>query len=333
MKIISRRDFLKISAFTVATIFTQSRLPIFSSGKTFKPFKFAFIPDIHLSSSRFDDWIMKNESLILYQDAIKLINEQDLDFVLFGGDQIDNQNRDLSDLSMFIDVICQLEKPYYVLFGDREARLNNNYSKEDFAVEFRRNGFITKGRTYWDHKPVEGLELIGLDSSVINKMDGEVSPDQLVWLASKLRESNQNFKIIALHHPLIPASDETAFLNGKGFQLNNSSTIIDIINRAGNVDLILSGHHHINYITTNNNVHYVNSPSISTYPCEFRIIEVTDTFIEIKNVKITYKQIIKKAKEDLINSSYAQNFNGVKPKSIPKLHYGSKKDRFAKIKI
>lgn len=330
---LTRREFIKLSAIAATSVYTQMRLPVFATGKNFTPFKFAFIPDMHLSSCKFDNWILLNESLIIVQETLRLLGNSDVDFILFGGDLIDNEQRDYSDLPTLLDLLYTLEKPYYVILGNREARLNNQLSKEDFTVEFRRYGFADRGITYWQQSPVIGVDLIGLDSSVINESEGEVSPCQQVWLSEMLRRDPNNFKIIALHHPLIPEAPELNFYNAHDFRLNNASALIEILERHQNVDLVLSAHHHLNLITTRNNVHYVNSPSIVTYPCEFRIFEINNNYIEIKNVSINFKQMIKKAEEQLKNSEYARQFKGMKPKDILKLHRGNKSSRDVKLKI
>lgn len=332
MRLFSRRDFLKLSAFTFASLTLHTRLPIYGASNAFAPFKFAFVPDLHLSTQRTDSWVLLNESLIILQDTLKLLDSMKLDFVVFGGDLIDNENKDFNDLPLLLDLLYTYEKPYYVLFGDREARLNNDLSKEDFAHEFRRNGFLERGKTYWADQPVAGVDLIGLDSSVINQKNGEISPNQSIWLSHQLNQNADNMKIVTLHHPLVPDNKDESFYCANGYKLKNASAILDIIDRANNVNLVLSGHHHLNLITSRNNVHFINSPSIVTYPCEFRVIEVSGSFIDIYNVSITYKQIVKKAYNSLLTSSYVQEFAGMKPKAIAKLHKGKKEDRNIKIK-
>ena len=333
MNLLSRRSFLKLSAFTLVGLSTQLRLPVFANAKAFKPFKFAFVPDMHLSTHKFDDWILLNESLIIIQDTLKQLNSSDVDFIVFGGDLVDNEHRDFADLSTMLDLLYTVEKPYYVIFGDREARLNNNLSKEYFAAEFRRNGFMQRGRTYWAEQPLQGLDLIGLDSSVVNQMDGELSPNQMVWLSDQLKRNPANFKIVVLHHPLNPGHTLNNFYNSRGFELKNSSAVIDLLDRNPGVDLVLSAHHHLNLITERKCIYYINSPSIVTYPCEYKIIEVNDKFIDIKSVPIAFKQMIKKAEDSLKNSKYSEKFSEFKPKEILKLQKGDKQSRDLKIKL
>jgi 3',5'-cyclic-AMP phosphodiesterase len=333
MKFINRRDFLKYSLYTFALLSTQLRLPVVAAKKAFSPFKFAFVPDLHLSSYRFNDWILLNESLLLLQDTVKTINNLDVDFVVFGGDLIENKQQDYSDMPVLLDVIYELNKPYYVIPGEREADLKPDYDLEHFTAEFRRNGFHTPGYTYWSLNPIEGVELIGLDSTIRNQMNGRVSQEQIDWLQNCLSTRHNNFRILCVHHPLTSGSTAKGFYNSDEFRLTNSDEVRQTIDRFQNVDLALSGHRHLNHVSSSNNTHYINSPSIVTYPCEFRVIKVTPGFIQVENVSISYKQIIKKARQQLIESKYARQFPNIKPKELISLHYGTKDSRNSVIKI
>jgi 3',5'-cyclic AMP phosphodiesterase CpdA len=333
MKFISRRDFLKYSLVTFATFCTQYRLPVLSAVKTFRPFKFAFVPCLHLSNYRFDDWILYNESLLILQDAVKLLNSLNPHFVVFGGDLIENRQKDLSDMPVMLDVITGLQSPYYVILGDREADLTPEIQKEHITAEFRRNGFSLPGLSWWAHTPVEGVDLVGLDSSVRNQMSGAVSADQLRWLENGLACQNNNLRIVCLHHPIIPEPALKGFYTADGFDLKNADSLTTIFDRYQNVNMVLSGHRHVNKIFTKGSTHYINCPSIVTYPCEFKFFEVTQDYIDVKSYQISYKQIVKKAEEQLIKSEYAKQFPNIKNKELLALHKGKKTDRDQKLQF
>jgi 3',5'-cyclic AMP phosphodiesterase CpdA len=333
MKLISRREFLRGSLLAFAGLYFQHQLPVMATNKIFKPFRFAFLPCLHLSNYRFGDWTLLNESLIILQDTVKLLNSLKLDFVVFGGDLVENRQKNLDELPVLLDVIYELQMPYYVIIGDREADLLPEYTKEHFMAEFRRQGFINRGQSYWMLNPVQGLDLIGLDSSVRNQMAGQIAQDQLEWLNCQLSSPTNNFKILSIHHPLLPEKGLDSFYTTDGFDLKNSEELVSIIDRYQNVDLAVSGHRHLNYITSKNNTHYVSCPSIVTYPCEFRIFEINDRYIKIENIAITYKQIIDKAKKQLENSRYAQQFSDIKPRRLLSLHKGDRQNRDRKLDI
>lgn len=330
MPIVSRRQFLTLTGLTVAGICTQQIIPTWGREKFFTPFKFAFIPDLHLSTLRYDNWILYNESLIILQEVINKLNGMELDFVVFGGDLIHNNSKDYKDLPLLLDVLYPLNKPYFVIFGDREADISYLYSKDDFTREFRRFGFLDKTRTYWHHQPVAGLDLIGLDSSIIGKQYGCVPQEQLLWLDATLRKNPTNFKVVTIHHPALPTNDKLPSM--RNFELENNQELLTIINKHGTVDLVLSGHRHLNYIDSSDTTYYINSPSIVTYPCQFRTFDVSPTEVKLDVVEIPFKQIVDKARDQLIYSDYARE-TGMKVKDVDNLHMGKSSDRKQKIKL
>ena len=51
---------------------------------------------------------------------------------------------------------------------------------------------------------VDGLRIIALDTSVPGYHHGELSDDQLTWLAAELATPAEHGTLIALHHPPLP---------------------------------------------------------------------------------------------------------------------------------
>lgn len=289
----------------------------------FKPVKMVFLPDTHISFKECDDWILYKESFVIFQDTIKnLKNTSGIDFVVFGGDLIDNEDNQLGDLSLFLDSIDDVPFKYYTILGDREADLKDGYTKQDFCVEFRRNGFDNPELTYWAQQPSENVLLIGLDASVENKFEGKLPSEELLWLDNVLKANPGKFTIITMHHPAIQTADadKTAW---KKFILANSDEFINLINKYPQVKLILSGHHH-NYAVTNiNRKLFISLPSIATYPNQYKILTIYPDRVEIENKNISFKQIIKKSGNLLVKTQYAEDFDSKKPKNILKFQEGA----------
>lgn len=303
---------------------------VYAQQQNFKPFKMIFLPDIHISFDKEDDEILYKESFVIFQDIIKNIKTlPNLDFIVFGGDLINNDDNALSDLPLFLDSIEDINFKYYAILGDREADLKESYTKQDFCAEFRRNGFKNPDLTYWAEQPTENILLIALDTSVNNKFEGNLSPEELLWLDNTLKSNPDKFTIITMHHPALPIAsvDETVW---KHYLLNNSNEFLNIINKYPQVKLILSGHHH-NYAVNNiNGKLFVSIPSIAAYPNNFKILTVYPDRIEVENRDISFKQIINKAKNILIKTKYAEEFDSKNPKNVLKFQRG---DEFNKKKV
>lgn len=86
---------------------------------------------------------------------------------------------------------------------------------------------------------VNGLRIIGLDTSVPGAGHGELEPSQLEWLAGLLAEPAPHGTLLALHHPPIPTLVRVL----EPFQLRNPAALAEVV--AGtDVRAVLSGHFH-----------------------------------------------------------------------------------------
>lgn len=90
---------------------------------------------------------------------------------------------------------------------------------------------------------VNGLRIITLDTSVPGFHHGELSQDQLDWLAAELATPAPDGTILALHHPPVPSVLDLAVL----VELRNQSALAGVL-RNSDVRAILGGHLH--YSTT-----------------------------------------------------------------------------------
>jgi len=90
---------------------------------------------------------------------------------------------------------------------------------------------------------VNGLRIITLDTSVPGFHHGELSPDQLEWLAAELATPAPDGTILALHHPPVPSVLDLAVL----VELRGQTALAGVL-RNSDVRAILAGHLH--YSTT-----------------------------------------------------------------------------------
>ncbi len=289
-------------------------------------FKMVFLPDIHFSTeNKKDDWVLYNESFVIFQDVITDLNKiKDLDFIVLGGDLLENKNKNLESMPLFLDSLQMLKPPYNVILGDRDVDLEKKMSKYDFTREFKRHGL--KDKTYWQTEPVKDFLLVGLDTSVANSKYGEINFQQLLWLNNVLDDNKDKFIIILMHHPAIKIHYKTKFHPDKSFILANAIQFRALIANYPQVKMVVSGHHHANYAEKRGNILYMNMPSIVTYPNEYKILTINSksNSIGVETRKIKFRQFVKKAKNDLINSEYASKYNPRNPKKILDFQRGGK---------
>ncbi len=294
-----------------------------------KNFKMVFLPDIHFSTEdKKDDWILYNESFVIFQDVIADLNKiKGLDFIVFGGDLLENKNKNLDNMPTLLDSLEVLQTPYNVILGDRDVDLGRKMNKFNFAREFKRHGL--KDKTYWQAEPIKGFLLVGLDTSVANSKYGEIDFKQLLWLNNVLDDNKDKFIIILMHHPAIKLHYKAKSHPDRSFLLANAIQFRALIANYPQVKMVISGHHHANYAEKRGNILYMSMPSIVTYPNEYKILTINSESnrIDVDTRKIRFKQLIKKAKNDIINSKYAIKYNPRKPNKILDFQRGEKFSR------
>ncbi|MFA6989491.1 MAG: metallophosphoesterase [Candidatus Gastranaerophilaceae bacterium] len=282
--------------------------------------KIALIPDLHLSFNQEDNWVIFKETPVIFQNVINELNARsDIDYVFFGGDLINNDDKKLTDTSYIEDVLTDFKHCFYTILGDREADLNEGYEKTDFTSEFKKNGFSFSKQTYYIQDLKDGYVLIGLDTTIKNKFEGELDKDQLDWLKKNLELAKDKKVIILMHHPALITS-EIPF--NRDFLLKNSSEFLELAAKYPNIKLVLSGHLHMNSIVKQNKTYFITSSSVSTYPNSFKILTIYNDRFEVENQKIKLPSFIKKSKKLLPDTEYAKKIIE-KPQDILKFTSGN----------
>ncbi|TDE94129.1 phosphodiesterase [Occultella glacieicola] len=90
-----------------------------------------------------------------------------------------------------------------------------------------------------------GLRLVVLDSTVPGRHHGEITPEQLDWLAGVLADPAPEGTILALHHPPAPCVMDLLVT----FELRDQRALADVLTGT-DVRAILAGHHHYSSSST-----------------------------------------------------------------------------------
>ncbi|TIH39955.1 phosphodiesterase [Subtercola vilae] len=86
---------------------------------------------------------------------------------------------------------------------------------------------------------VNGLRIITLDSTVPGSHYGEVTPEQLDWLAEELSTAAPHGTILAMHHPPVPSVLDLAVM----VELRDQASLAEVI-QGSDVRSIIAGHLH-----------------------------------------------------------------------------------------
>ncbi len=92
---------------------------------------------------------------------------------------------------------------------------------------------------------VDGLRIIGLDTSVPGMGHGHLDAEQLAWLSAELSIPAARGTIIALHHPPVPTQVRVL----ESFQLDNAADLAAAI-AGSDVRALLAGHFHYGITST-----------------------------------------------------------------------------------
>src|SRR5262249_2544403 len=158
----------------------------------FEPFTFAYVSDVHLASGVADSYKMVHESQLFLQQLVKELNQRKLDFVIFGGDQVDQPGKDQANWQLFLDIAQGLNAPWSFVLGESDISGPLPVDKvRTYGPDWKGRGMDTD-TSYWSHNPAQfaGVHLVGLDTSLPNTTTGGVSQKQLDWLKKDL-ETNR----------------------------------------------------------------------------------------------------------------------------------------------
>ncbi len=317
---ISRREFISSLVATAVLGLPQaaraSLIPV-------KPFSFAFVSDVHLTTGVADTHILFNESQLFLQDAVKTINNLNVDFVVFGGDNVETPGKDEQNWNLFLDVMQTLNCRWDFILG--ESDLTSPVASEKmrmFGPDWKGRGF-ENGVPYWSYNFANNVHLIGLDTSKANSKSGQVSSDQLTWLKSDLESHPSQFTMIFSHHPLIvphPYDDPG------DYGIVNGAEVREVLATSPYVRLALSGHVPVNSVQKEGNIYFVSCPMLTSYPCAFKVFRVNNDEIVMETHMITYKALVKKGEKALLQSTLAYHYNKSNPQEFVELCAGKKLD-------
>ena len=95
---------------------------------------------------------------------------------------------------------------------------------------------------------VDGLRIVALDTSVPGHHHGDLTPDQLAWLAEVLATPAEHGTLLAMHHPPLPLPMLRA---AELIELHDQQALAEVIAGArGDVRGILAGHLHLSTWST-----------------------------------------------------------------------------------
>jgi Icc protein len=278
MSQISRRGFLK-GAMAV------SAMPLISNAadeaKT-ETLKFIHITDSHMDLS-------DSDSVEAMELMASFINEnyKDLDFVLFGGDNFNNNTAKDSDALKFKAICDTLHCPYYSVRGNKESSPKGD--KQIDLQEFK-NMFCSAKELQIQGKDwlleTKGYNILGLDSCIEGANNGLYTEETLAFAEKTLQ--NKKPTVILNHHPYTNYWGGTEEKDIHKYVLNNTDEAQKRLFKYDNLLMTLSGHKHIDSVKELQNTKmvvtrgFIRPLDLDMYPMRF---------VELKGNTISEKLI------------------------------------------
>lgn len=223
---------------------------------------FALVSDIHYD-------INKGSKLTTSQKAldglIARINENDYDFVVFLGDNIDKSRKEV--LESFLDRIKDIKTPYYIVLGNTDAHKISGLTKQEFMeIVKKKNKNQRSLSPSYTFSPASGFLCIVLDStsSFMPSTHGIFTDKTYEWYDRTLKENKDKKVLVFQHVPYNePYEDATHNILDK-YQYKY------ILDKHNNIYLIASGHYHKSaFATDENGLNHVSTPALKTPPFQF----------------------------------------------------------------
>ena len=189
---------------------------------------------------------------------------------------------------------------YSYLGAEKEAVdvLGTNAWQTKYPMVYQFTGITVDSYSHsYAVEPLEGVTVIGIDGSDNNAGTGKLREETLEWILQQADSASKkgNMIIAMCHWQLLEHFDRQSSLESS-CRLKNADDIRDSLMHHG-VRLVLTGHFHVDGITTyrdttgltNDSIVEVTTGSPITYPCPFRWLTLSNdrTNVTIETATIT----------------------------------------------
>lgn len=203
---------------------------------------------VHITDSHLD--LSDTDTVEALELAVSHINQhyKNLDFVLFGGDNFNNNVIGEKDALIFRDVCEKLHCPYYAVRGNKESSptMDETINLQEFQKLFVADkGLKTSGKDWL--LEIKGYNILGLDSCIEGQNNGRYSEETLKFAEQTLK--NKKPTVILNHHPYSNYWKSKDKKDIYKYVLNNTKETQKRLFKYSNLVLTLSGHKHIDSVT------------------------------------------------------------------------------------
>jgi len=283
MQKISRRNFFKGAAALAA-------MPLVAAEQSVEAKKPSSLKIVHVTDAHMD---MGNpDSVEALEIAVTYLNThyKDLDCVLFGGDNFNNNMKADSDALVYKKIVEKLHCPVYHVRGNKEANPANDMQIDLAAFKklFMSYKELTVKGKDWAVE-INGHLILGLDSCIEHANNGEFAKETLAFAKNQLDLGKPT--LILNHHPYTNYWGGTEAKDLHKYVLGNGEETIKALFDYPNLLVTLSGHKHIDNIKMINKVKtittrgFIRPLDLDEYP--MRYVEIKENEVSEKLIYTT----------------------------------------------
>lgn len=197
---------------------------------------------------------------------IKDINKnQDINFVVFTGNNIGKPTK--PNLRNFLHDLKSLNKPYYIILGNKDVLKTNDLDKATyFNIVRKYNRFHPKTSNYTFKKGDVVFIVVDGSKDLIPSPNGFYSKDTISWLDKQLTKNAKSKVIILQHFPIVNKP------NNDFYYTYNILEYMQMLSKHTNILAVVSGHYDKNDEVIHNGVLHITTPK-SSNGC-YKIIDV-----------------------------------------------------------
>ncbi|MBR2068179.1 MAG: metallophosphoesterase [Candidatus Gastranaerophilales bacterium] len=215
--------------------------------------------------------------------TIRELNQyKDVDFIVFGGNNISKTNID--NLNTFLYLLKKVNKKTVVLLGSTDVLSSVGIDKKYYLKRVKRARLMRL--SYHSSKPYytfahKGCRFIVMDGSkqYFQTSNGYYNKNELIWLDKQLNKYKDENVVILQHFPLIDT-------NSKWLETAKKDEYLEVLSKHKNVKIIVSGHYGNNSEITKDGIYHIVTESYSKNGA-YKIIQLdfSDDFIGTYLVK------------------------------------------------
>ncbi|MEP0857756.1 metallophosphoesterase [Trichocoleus sp. DQ-U1] len=245
-------------------------------------FRFAVISDLHIAlpdtitdhPSRFH---MVEVSIPALEIVLRHLEQLNLDFLLIPGDL--TQDGEPENHAWLQKRLLKLPFPVYVVPGNHDVPsllpTDSAIGLQEFPRYYQQFGYEHPEQLYYTTQILPGVRLIGLNSNNFSdrgKQIGRLDDAQLAWLQQHLKEVDDELVMVMVHHNVVEhLPGQSTHQLGRRYMLENAPVLLQMLREAG-VNLIFTGHLHIQDIACDRGVYEITTGSLVSYPHPYRIL-------------------------------------------------------------